>query len=144
MIESSSDRIFPYLISFKRGAEWSPYEKIDPNMKHNYIGEDGQVGSIMEFEGNQDAGAGKLEFLKIIPNELVEIKLTMLKPFYGENLVQYKLTPQGGGTRFTWSMSGNGGFMGKLINIFIDCEKMVGDQFSAGIQNLKTLVEAQK
>jgi hypothetical protein len=41
-------------------------------------------------------------------------------------------------------MSGNGGFMGKLMTILIDCEAMVGDQFNAGIASLKALVEGQK
>jgi hypothetical protein len=123
------------------GSLWSPYEKVDPNMKKTFSGTDGQVGAVMEFEGNKDAGSGKLEILKIVPNELVEIKLTMLKPFFAENIVQYKLTPENGGTRFSWSMSGDGGFMGKLISVFIDCEKMVGGQFSSGIENLKTLIE---
>ncbi|NUN05764.1 MAG: SRPBCC family protein [Bdellovibrio sp.] len=98
----------------------------------------------MEFEGNKDAGSGKLEILKIVPNESVEIKLTMLKPFHAENIVIYKLAPEGAGTRFSWSMSGDGGFLGKLLNVFIDCEKMVADQFTVGINNLKALIEGQK
>ncbi|HEY1079323.1 MAG TPA: SRPBCC family protein [Bdellovibrio sp.] len=143
VIDASAEKIFPYISDFKKGGEWSPYEKMDPNMKKNFVGPDAQVGSVMEFDGNQEAGSGKLEILKIVPNESVEIKLTMLKPFHAENLVVYKLTPEGEGTRFSWSMSGDSGFLGKLINVFIDCEKMVADQFSVGINNLKNLLEAQ-
>ncbi len=142
VIEASAEKIFPYISNFKLGEQWSPYEKIDPNMKKTFKGPEGQVGSIMEFEGNKDAGSGQLEILNIVPNQLVEIRLTMTKPLYAQNLIQYKLTPENSGTRFSWSMSGDGGFMGKLISILIDCEKMVGDQFSAGIQNLKSVVEA--
>ncbi|WP_413612738.1 SRPBCC family protein [Bdellovibrio sp. HCB-110] len=144
VINAPPEKIFPYLVDFKKGAEWSPYEKVDPNMKKTFSGPEAQVGSIMEFEGNKDAGSGKLEILRIVPNEAVDIKLTMIKPMHAENLVEYKLTPEGTGTRFSWSMSGDGGFFGKLITVLIDCEKMVGDQFSEGINNLKTVVEAQK
>lgn len=143
LINAPAEKIFPYLSNFKLGSQWSPYEKIDPNMKKTFTGNDGEVGSIMEFEGNSDAGSGKLEMLSIAPNQLVDIKLTMTKPIFAENLIQYKLTPEGPATRFTWSMSGDGGFMTKLMTVFIDCEKMVGDQFNAGIANLKTIVEAQ-
>jgi hypothetical protein len=60
-------------------------------------------------------------------------------------LIQYSLTPEAsGGTRFTWAMSGDGGFMGKLISVIIDCEKMIGGQFEQGIQNLKTVIESKK
>ncbi len=141
LIEASPERIFPHISNFKLGHEWSPYEKMDPNMKKTFTGSDGEVGSVMEFEGNMDSGSGKLEILKIVPNEMVEIRLTMLKPFYGVNLVTYKLTPEEKGTRFSWSMSGDGGFMGKLMTVLIDCEAMVGGQFNQGITSLKALVE---
>lgn len=144
VINASADKIFPYLSNFKLGGEWSPFERVDPNMKKTFSGGDGAVGSVMEFEGNKDTGSGKLELLALIPNESVEIRLTMIKPFSAVNLVQYKLTPEGNGTRFTWSMSGDGGFMGKFMTLVMDCEKMIGDQFTAGINNLKAVVENQK
>jgi hypothetical protein len=40
-------------------------------------------------------------------------------------------------------MSGDGGFMGKLIGVFIDCEKMVAGDFEVGIKTLKDLIEKQ-
>jgi uncharacterized protein YndB with AHSA1/START domain len=144
VINAPPEKIFPYLVDFKKGGEWSPYEKVDPNMKKTYSGPEQQVGSVMEFDGNRDAGSGKLEILKIVPNESVEIRLTMIKPFQGENVVVYKLTPQADGTLFTWTMSGEGGFVSKLLNFFVDCEKMVADQFTVGINNLKQVVESQK
>lgn len=144
LIKAPASKIFPYISNFKRGEAWSPYEKVDPSMKKIFTGVDGQVGSIMEFEGNRDVGSGQLEMLKVVPNELVEIKLTMIKPISGENWVQYKLTTEGADTRFTWTMSGDGGFLSKLMTVLIDCEKMIGDQFSQGIENLKSVVESEK
>ena len=144
LIGASAEQIFPYVSNFKLGGQWSPYEKKDLNMKKTFSGVDGAVGSVMEFEGNSDVGSGKLELLKVVPNELVQIQLTMLKPFHGENLVEYKMTPEAGGTRFTWSMSGDGGFLTKLMTLLIDCEKMVAGDFEVGIANLKSVVETKK
>jgi len=144
LINSPPEKIFPYISDFKKGGTWSPYEKKDPGMKKTFSGQDGQVGSVMEFDGSRDVGSGRLEILKIVPNEEVDIKLTMTKPFHAENLVQYRLTRETSGTRFSWAMSGDGGFMGKLIAMIIDCEKMVAGEFSIGITNLKSVVEAQK
>lgn len=143
LIHASAERIFPYLTNFKKGGEWSPYDRRDPNMKRNFKGTEGEVGSIMEFDGNNDAGAGYLEVLKVIPNQQVEIKLVMTRPIAASNLITYTLTPDGDQTRFSWAMSGDGGFFGKLINVFIDCEKMVTTDFEAGIKNLKELIEKQ-
>ena len=144
VINATPEQIFPYLSQFKLGEKWSPYEKIDPNMKKTFSGTDGQAGAVMEFEGNSDAGSGKLELLSLVPNQTVDIKLTMTKPFHAENLIQYSLTPEAQGTKFTWAMSGDGGFLGKLMTVVIDCEKMIGDQFNQGIANLKTVVESNK
>lgn len=144
VIAAPAERIFPYISDLKMGEQWSPYEKMDPDMKKNFIGPDGQVGSVMEFEGNSDVGAGKLEILKLVPNEFVELKLTMTEPVHMENLIAYKLTPEQEGTRFSWSMYGDSGFFGKVMSVFVDCEKMVGEQFTAGIANLKAVVEAQQ
>ncbi len=144
VINAPADKIYPYLSNFKLGSQWNPFARKDPNMKSVFKGEDGKVGSVMEFEGNSEAGAGSLEMLKMVPNELVEIKLLMLKPFKAENLIRYRLAPEGTGTKFTWEMSGNGGFMGKLIGVFINCEKMLEPDFTKGIADLKTTVESQK
>ena len=78
-----------------------------------------------------------------MPNQAVDIKLIMTAPFRAENLVQYTLTPEAaGGTRFTWAMSGDGGFMGKLMSVVFDCEKMIAGDFEKGIANLKKVVES--
>lgn len=144
VIDAPADKIFPYISNLKMGHLWSPYEKKDPDMKKTFSGTEGAVGSIMEFEGNKDVGSGTLEILKIVPNELVHIKLHMKKPFDGENLIEYILTPDGTGTRFSWAMAGDGGYITKLMTLFIDCEKMVAGDFSIGIENLKQVVESQK
>lgn len=139
-IQAPTEAIFPYLSDLKKGAEWSPYEKMDPNMKKSFTGPDGQVGAAEDFE-SKEAGSGRLEMTKIVPNERVEIKLTMTSPFPSENLVTYTLAPEDGATKFTWSMSGENGFLGKLLSVFIDCDKLIGGQFEDGIAALKTLVE---
>ena len=142
LIHAPAEQIFPYLSSFQKGGEWNPYDRRDPNTKRTFKGTEGAVGSIMEFDGNRDAGAGSLELLKVVPNQRVEIKLIMTRPIAAENLIVYSLTPEGEKTRFSWEMSGNGGFFGKLMGVFLDCEKMVAGDFDAGIQNLKSKIEA--
>ena len=144
LINAPADRIFPYLRSFVLCREWSPFEKKEMELKYRMSGTDGEVGAVEEFEGNRDAGAGKLELLRVEPNSLAQFRLTMTKPFGAENLIEYRLTPEGTGTRFTWVMSGDSGFIGKLMTLVIDCEKMMAGRFDEGIANLKQVVEAKK
>lgn len=142
VINAPAEKIFPYISQFKLGAQWSPYEK-GIEMPKSYGGTEGQVGSWMEF-GPSPSGSGRIEILEIVPNQEVKLNLHMTAPFEAQNTVIYTLTPEADGTRFSWAMEGNGGFMGKLMTTVIDCEKMVAGQFNDGIQNLKTVVEAQK
>jgi uncharacterized protein YndB with AHSA1/START domain len=143
-INAPAEKIYPYLCNFKLGEQWSPYEKMDLTMKKTFNGADGQVGSTMDFIGNSKAGSGRLEILSLIPNQRVDLKLTMTSPIKANNFVTYTLTPESTGTRFSWSMIGNNGFMGKFVTMIIDCEKMVAGHFSTGIENLKNVVEKAK
>jgi len=142
VIKASPEKIFPYISQFKLGGQWSPYEK-GIEMPKNFGGTEGQVGSWMEF-GPSKSGSGRLEILELVPNQSVKLSLHMTAPFEAKNIVIYTLTPEAEGTRFTWAMEGNGGFMGKLMTTIIDCEKMVAGQFLDGINNLKILIESQK
>lgn len=143
VINAPAEKIYPYISNFKNGSAWNSFDQKDPDVKRTFIGNDGEVGAKMEFEGNAEAGSGYLEMLSLTPNAEAQMKLVMTKPFHAENLIVYKLTPEAGGTRFTWAMSGDGGFMGKLMNVFINCEKMIADEFEKSFQNLKIVIEKQ-
>jgi uncharacterized protein YndB with AHSA1/START domain len=144
LIKAPAEKIFPLISTFEACKAWNPYDQKDPNMKRTIKGTDGQVGSIMEFEGNSEAGSGSLEIVNMVPNESMTLTLRMSKPFKAENKLVYRLTPEGTGTRFSWQMSGDGGFMSKLMSTLIDCEKMVTKDFIVGIENLKKLAEKQE
>jgi uncharacterized protein YndB with AHSA1/START domain len=143
-VHALPQEIFPYLSELKLSQAWSPYEKSVGVMTKKYTGTDGAVGSAMEFEGGWRIGSGRIEILRIVPNELVELKLTMGKPFFSEQFIQYNLTPTLDGAVVNLSILGRGGFIGKILSIFIDSEKLIGDQFSLGILNLKHVVESSK
>ncbi len=142
-IQAPVEPVFALVSSFKNGQKWNPFAQKDPNMKVSFRGEEGKPGFAMDFEGNREAGAGTLELLKLEPNQAVDIRLTMTKPFKAVNLIEYRLKPEANGTRFSWAMSGDGGFMGKLLNVFIDCEKMIAGEFEKGIENLKKISESK-
>ncbi len=110
-------------------------------MKKTFNGNGHTPGSTYKFEGNSQVGSGELALLSATPSENVKIKLTMLTPFKAENEIEYRLVPEADGTRFHWIMSGDGGFLGKLVTTLIDCEKLATADWDRGIENLKRLVE---
>lgn len=141
LIQAPPERIYPYISDLRKGGLWSPYEKRDPAMARNFSGPEAAAGSKMDFDSKQGAGSGSIEILKLMPNQGVDLRLIMTKPIHAENLVEYRLKPEAGGTRFYWIMSGDGGFFTKMLSVFIDCEKMVASDFEVGIANLKQIVE---
>lgn len=76
------------------------------------------------------------------PNELIRFRLDFLKPMKATNTVKFTFEPEGDQTVVTWSMFGQNNFMAKAIGLFMDCEKMVGDQFEQGLANMKSVVTA--
>lgn len=143
VIQSTPERIYPYLSSFEKGNEWSAYMKNDPTMKAQIAGPESQPGTRLNFGSDLSDPLGYLEFKALTPNEKVEMGLTMLKPFKADSNVEYILAPEGEATRFTWVMSGENGFIGKLITVLVNCEKLATAEWDPSVANLKQLVETQ-
>ena len=59
----------------------------------------------------------------------------------GTSTAEFNLKPEGSGTVVTWSMYGPNQFIGKVMGLFMDCEKMCGDEFNKGLAKLKNVVE---
>ena len=65
------------------------------------------------------------------------------KPMRSENTAEFTLEPDGAGTRVTWTMVGPKNIMMKLMGIFMNMDKMIGQAFGEGLAKLKELVEKE-
>lgn len=141
-INAGSERIMPLLQDLRAHLQWSPFEK-DPAMKRVHRGALIGKGSIYEWDGNREGGAGRIEIVDVTPRA-VTLDLAMTRPFKCRNVVEFTLSPEGSSaTRVTWAMRGQQPLIAKVMGLFIDCEKMCGDQFEIGLARLKALAEAQ-
>jgi len=139
-IDAPPEAVLVHLSDFRRWTEWSPWEKLDPNLKRTYGGPASGVGATYAWEGNGDAGQGRMEITEATPNR-VAIDLQFIKPFEARNVAEFVLQPRGDSTNVTWSMSGPNLFVGKVMGLFIDMDAMVGKDFETGLANLKSLAE---
>lgn len=142
-IKAPAEKIFPYLESPKAAMSWIPFMEPDPNVKITYSGPDSGKGAAQAWAGNAQVGEGRIEVVDTKPSKEVTLKLDMLKPLEGHNTVVYALEPKGGETVMTWTMSGQQPFIGKIVSVLIDCDRMVGEQFDKGLAKLKSIVEAK-
>ena len=72
----------------------------------------------------------------------IGIKLDFVKPFEAHNTTEFTLEPDGEGTRVIWAMQGENQYMGKLMSVFMNMDRMIGKDFETGLANLKTAAEA--
>ena len=140
-IRAAPDAIFPLIEDLRSNEEWSPYYRKDPAMKGNYTGPARGAGAAFEFRGNKDVGAGRVTILDSAPPGKVTMRLQMFKPFSADNEVEFTLAPGKEATEVTWAMQGKVPLLGKIMHLFIDCDRMVGRDFEVGLANLKSIVE---
>jgi len=142
LIQAPDDIIFILINDLKNWKRWSPYENLDPAMKKTFSGADSGVGAIYGWDGNNKAGAGCVEFARSMPNALIGIVLTMIRPFSATNQVEFRLQSQRHGTLVTWAMDATPNFISKAMSLVMDLDKLIGGQFDEGLANLKRVSEA--
>jgi len=141
VIKASPEKIFPNINGFHQWEAWSPWEKIDPAVKRTYSGAESGKGAVYGWQGNKDVGTGRMEIVESTPSSNVLIKIDFMEPFEGHDTVQFKLEPQGDGTKVTQAMYGASPFLAKLMGLFFSMDKMVGQKYEEGLASLKAIAE---
>jgi len=136
VIVAQPEAVFPLLNDFHQWIRWSPYEKLDPNMKRTFDGPESGPGAGYAWSGNGDVGEGWMKILDARSPKSVTIDLEFSRPFRTKNLTTFTLLPLEGGTRVIWSMKGENGFLGKAVSLFVEMDALVGKDFEQGLANL--------
>lgn len=139
-IKAPPEKVMAVVGDLKGWTAWSPYEKKDPAMKRTYAGAPSGKGAIYEWDGNKDVGHGRMEILESTPSKVV-IKLDFITPFEAHNTAEFTAVPQGDSTNVTWAMYGPSPYAAKVIQTVMNMDKMIGNDFEAGLQSLKTVAE---
>ena len=110
-------------------------------MQRSYSGAAAGEGAVYAWEGNKNVGSGRMEILETSAPSKIVIKLDFLKPFEAHNTAEFTMLPQGDGTHVTWLMHGPAPFINKVMQVFMNLDRMIGKDFEAGLANLKTATE---
>lgn len=140
-IKAPPEKIFALINDLHQWEAWSPWEKIDPQIRRTYSGAASGKGAVYEWNGNKDIGQGRMEISETTPSSRILIKLDFMAPMEAHNLVEFTLAPQGDSTLVTQAMSGPSPYVAKLMGLVFSMDKMVGDKFEEGLGNLKGLAE---
>jgi uncharacterized protein YndB with AHSA1/START domain len=141
VMNAPAEKIFPLIADFHQWLNWSPWEGRDPALKRTYSGAARGQGAVYAWDGNRNVGAGRMEILEASAPSKIVIKLDFIKPFEGHNTAEFTMLPQGGATNVIWVMHGPSPFMSKVMQVFMNMDRMIGRDFEAGLSNLKAVSE---
>lgn len=142
-IQAPPEKVMGLVADFRQWPQWSPWEKLDPNMQRTFTGAASGRGAVYEWTGNSDVGRGRMEIIDYTPPTNAVIKLQFIEPFAVTNTTTFALAPQasGAGTDVVWSMTGPMPFVSKLMSVFISMDTMIGRDFERGLTQLKAAAE---
>lgn len=140
-IDAPPARVFEFINDFRRWTEWSPWEPLDPDLKRTYGGSSAGVGSTYAWEGNKKVGQGRMEIVESTHPSRISLRLEFIKPFQALNTTDFYFEPDGNGTKLTWDMQGPNQCLGRIMQVFMDMDAMVGKDFEKGLANLKAAAE---
>ncbi|THG30063.1 SRPBCC family protein [Naasia lichenicola] len=125
---------------FHRWVEWSPFEGLDSNLARTYSGPQSGVGAAYAWEGNRQAGAGRMAVTSATDDE-VGVKVNFLKPFKSESQSTFTMAPTAAGTHVAWQMSFEKTVLARVMSLVAPYEKVLGPELDKGLAKLKVVLE---
>lgn len=143
-IAAPPERVASHVDSFRAWQAWSPWAGRDPAAKIEYAGPERGPGSAFRWSGNDGVGAGTMTITDATPARTLRIRLELTRPYPGTSNVTFEFAPEKTGTRVTWQLRGNQGFIERATSIlmFVDLDRMIGRDYEQGLANLKKVVES--
>ncbi|HVU16098.1 MAG TPA: SRPBCC family protein [Candidatus Didemnitutus sp.] len=141
VIATPPSTVYGMVNDFHTWDSWSPWAKLDPNMKTTFAGPAAGNGAEYHWVGDSKVGEGNMKILDSRPAQAVHIQLDFIKPFASSCDCNFTFAPQAGGTLVTWTMSGPMNFVSKAMCMFVSMDKMVGGDFERGLANIKAIAE---
>jgi effector-binding domain-containing protein/carbon monoxide dehydrogenase subunit G len=140
--------VFGLLNGYRRFNEWSPWAAKDPNAKYTFSGPATGVGAKQSWVGDpKTVGSGSQEIVESKPFQSITTALDFGD--MGKSTARFQLTPEGQGTKLTWSLDSDNaitldgkflfGVIGRYMAPFM--EKMIAPDYEAGLAKLKALAE---
>ena len=143
IVNKSKSVVFDYLRFLKNQNKFSVWATMDPNMKTEYRGTDGTEGFISAWRSeNRKVGKGEQEILKIVNGERIDYEIRFIKPFVSTSWANMIVASANENqTRVHWEFTGKMKYPTNLTLLFMNMEKMVGNDLEKGLQNLKAIMD---
>lgn len=140
-IQAPKQGVMQQVQYLKNLNQWAPWIEADSTATISYEGEDGQVGAISTWDGNDKVGKGKMEITRITKNR-VESEITFIEPYEAVRTNYFLLENDGeNNTELTWGFQEKSPYPFNVFMLFYDIEEAVRERFEKGLNNLKERCE---
>jgi uncharacterized protein YndB with AHSA1/START domain len=135
--------VFDYVKYLKNQDQYSKWAQMDPAMKKEFRGNDGEPGFVSAWESkNEEVGKGEQEIKKIVDYARIEYELRFKEPFESTEEAYMTTEPMGESqTRVKWGFKGKMPYPFNLMGAFMNVEDMIGKDLETGLVNLKVMLE---
>jgi len=136
--------VFNYIRFNRNQRSYSKWLSLDPHTAIDFKGApDGTPGAIMTFASNDHkAGTGEWEITNVDEGKRIDFELRFLKPFAftanGEFRTESLSERE---TKVIWSYNSGMNWPMNFMLLFLDMDKVVGNDIQISLQNLKVQLE---
>ena len=139
-ISAPAESIYPYLANPQKFSKWSPWSKIDPQMKIQFVGETSGKGAKMTWQSDQTSvGSGTWTIVEATENKSVNVEMDFADQGLATSF--FTLEPSATITQVTWGFENDAGMNPLMRWMGLLMDKMVGTEYEKGLIALKSLVE---
>ena len=136
VVDARPATVHVLLNGFRIYNTWSPWFELDPQAKYTVSGPDAGVGAKLAWASDKkDVGSGSQVIVESRAPELVKTALDF--GGMGTATSEFRLTPEGEGTRIVWGLDSDmgAGPIGRWSGLLMD--RMVGKDFEKGLAALQ-------
>jgi uncharacterized membrane protein len=143
VINKPKETVFDYLKYLRNQDRFSKWATTDPDMKKTYTGIDGTVGFVSAWDSKlKNVGSGEQVIKEINEGISFICELHFIKPFKGEaisTLTTDALTENQ--TKVNWQLNSAMAYPMNLMLLFLNMDKMIGNDLEIGLTKLKSNLE---
>jgi effector-binding domain-containing protein/uncharacterized protein YndB with AHSA1/START domain len=141
VINAPREVVWNNVTRFENINQWSPWMKLDPNMKVTLEGTDGAVGAKQSWVGNEQVGEGSQTISALDPMNRAESKIQFIKPWESEADAYVALADTTGGVLVTWGFTSTMPRPFNIFGLFMDMDEAIGKDYDKGLASLKEISE---
>lgn len=140
-INAPQKLVFTQVSVLRNWENWSPWAEKDPSIKNTYEGQDGEVGSLLKWSGNEDiSGTGQLAISAMDAPAKLNYDLSFIEPFEMSSKGGFELTANSESTTtVSWHDEGDIPFLMRPMMFFMDMDKHMGADFERGLYKIDSV-----